>query len=202
VRGATTLAIALAAACALPAAAAAKTTTYRVTKATGNEVVTFSADPATCARFVTCGYGGTITYTFGGTPRGTLVLVEDARGHVKGAADFRSRGTTVADITAGVACKDTVRHTREHFSMGSPTRFGKLIFGLHAGRTDYLATDCVGPTERDLKRDAALPTGKFQRSDFTAQATRFNLKGSASFRERGYRGSATWKLSYRVARNG
>jgi hypothetical protein len=203
VRGTITLGIALAAAAVAPAAASATTTTtYRVTKATGSEVVAFSADPGTCARFVTCGYHGTVTYRFGGTPSGRLVLNRGARGHVTGAADFSARGTTVADVTAGDACTDTVRHRREHFSMRSPSRLGKLIFGLHGAKTDYLATDCAGPTEADLKRDGALPTGKFRRKDFAAQATTFTLKGSASFREKGYRGGVAWKLKYRVARSG
>jgi hypothetical protein len=202
VRGTITLAIALAAVAMAPAAASATTTSYRVTKATGSEIVAFTADPGTCARFVTCGYHGTVTYTFGGTPSGRLVLDQGASGHVTGAADFSARGTTVADVTTGDACTDTVRHRREHFSMRSPSRLGKLIFGLHGAKTDYLATACAGPTEADLKRDGALPTGKFKRKDFAAQATRFTLNGSASFREKGYRGTDTWKLSYRVARGG
>jgi hypothetical protein len=200
VRAATTLAVTLAATAAAPAVADATTTSYKLIEASGTHRVTFTADKATCARFLTCGYRGTITYKFGGTPSGRLVLEQGSNGHVTGAADFTSRGTTVADVTAGAACDDTVRHAREHFSMRSPSRLGKLIFGLHGAKTDYLATDCAGPTEADLKRDAALPTGRFKREDFKAQSTTFGLKGSAAFREKGYRGTTTWNLSYEVKR--
>jgi hypothetical protein len=202
VKAATTFALALAATAVAPGLASAKTTTYTIVKAAGTQRVSFTADATTCARFLTCGYRGTVTYRFGGTPRGRLVLEEGSRGHVTGAADFSSRGTTVANVTAGAICDDTVRHTRDHFSMRSPSRLGKLIFGLHGGKTDYLTTDCNGPTEADLKRDGALPTGRFKRSDFLAQTTSFALKGSSAFREKGYRGTNSWNLSYKLKRRG
>jgi hypothetical protein len=202
VKGGTTLAIALAATAALPAAADAQKTSYRVTDASGSYRVTFRADTANCARYLTCGYAGTLTYKLSGAPHGSLVLKEDRRGHVTGSADFRASGTTTANITAGTVCNDKVRHTREHFSLDSKSRLGRLIFGLHGGKTDYLTTDCAGPTEANLKRDGALPNGKFKRSDFDAPSTTFGLKGSAPFREKGYRGDTTWKLKYRVARRG
>jgi hypothetical protein len=200
VRGALTLAMALAVtavAAEAAAAAAPATSVHRVLRASGMVKVSFAADGSTCARFGTCGERGTVAYGFKGTPRGRLVLEQGRSGHITGAADFRSHGATVATV---IGCSDTVRHRREHFSMRSPSRLGKLIFGLHGAETDYLATDCAGPTEADLKRDGALPHGRFKRSDFRAGSTTFGLKGSSSFRESGYTGTATWKLSYRVKR--
>jgi hypothetical protein len=201
VKRASALAIALAAtAAALPATAAAGTTSYKVVKAKGIEKVEFTADGDTCARYLTCGYGGTVTYKLGGTPKGRLVTKQKANGHITGAAAFRSRGTTVAKVTSGAVCTDTVRHRREDFSIGSKSRLGKLLFGLHGAKTDYLATDCAGPTEKMLEHDRALPSGKFKRQDFDAPSTTFGLTGQAHFREKGYLGSVTWKLSYRLKR--
>jgi hypothetical protein len=197
--------MAIAATGALPAAADAatpKTAVYRVLQASGTQKVTFRADSSTCARFGTCGNRGTLTYRFGGTARGSLEMKSDRRGHITGAADFTSRGTTTSDVTAGAVCSDTVSHRREYFSIRSPSRLGKLIFGLHGDATDYLATDCAGPTDADLKRDKALPSGRFKREDFDAKIATFGLRGSQTFRERGYAGNSTWKLKYEIRRRG
>jgi hypothetical protein len=205
VRGALTVAMAITASGALPAAAGAvtpQTSVFRVLQATGTQKVTFSADSSSCARFVTCGDRGTVTYKFGGTSRGRLEMKRDRRGHVTGAAEFTSQGTTKSEVTAGAICSDTVSHRREYFSIRSPSRLGKLIFGLHGAATDYLTTDCAGPTDADLKRDKALPTGRFKRADFDARSTTFSLRGSHTFRERGYSGSTSWKLRYEIRRSG
>lgn len=197
------LTIGLAAAAALPATAAAATpgkTVYDVVKASGTERVTFSADTATCAQFVTCGFGGSVNYTFGGTPSGRLVLNQSRSGRISGSAAFGSHGTTVSDVTSGAVCQDTVRHKREEFSIDSRTPRGRLLFGLHGGKTDYLATDCAGPSEAALAHDHALPSGKFKHNAFNALHTAIGLQGTASFREAGYVGKVTWKLKYRVKR--
>jgi hypothetical protein len=197
------LAIALAALAALPGTAfAATATSYKVVKATGTEKVTFTASSDTCVGFLTCGYSGTVTYKFGGKPSGGLVMEQGANGHISGAAAFRSRGTTVSKVSTGIVCDDVVRHRREQFEIGSKTRLGKLLFGLHGGKTDYLATDCAGPTEKMLAHDHALPKGTFKRKDFVGPTTTFQLTGSSNFREGGYVGEVSWKLSYRVRRSG
>ena len=196
------LMIALAAVAAVPATAgaASQTTTYKLVKATGSERVVFTANGDTCARFGTCGFGGTVTYKFSGTPSGRLVTKQSGNGHITGAAAFKSHGTTVSNITSGGACKDTVRHKTEEFSLSSKSRLGKLLFGLHGGKTDYLVTDCAGPTEKMIARDKALPSGRFKRADFDAPTTTFGLKGSSNFQEAGYVGSVTWKLAYSLKR--
>ena len=201
-RGAGILAIALAAAVALPAtagAAARQRSTYSVTKAAGTEKVSFSGDPSTCARFATCGYQGTVGYRFSGASRGKLVLVRDSRGRITGMGTFATRGTTTANITAGAPCADSVRHRSEIFSLGS-TR-GPLLFRLHGGRTDYLATDCAGPTETLLEAQRALPEGSLKRSHFEDARTSFITSGSSVFRAQGYRGTNTWRLRYAVTRH-
>jgi len=202
VKPASALAIALAAAAVLPAtaAAASQTTTYKVVKATGSQRVEYTANGDSCSRFGTCGFGGTITYKFTGTPKGHLVMKQASNGHITGAANFTSKGTTVSDVTSGGACHDIVRHKRDEFSLSSKSRLGKLLFGLHGGDTDYLLTDCGGPTEKMLARDKALPSGTFKRAHFDAVSTTFGLKGSSNFSEAGYVGSVTWKLSYSVKR--
>ena len=102
---ASALAIALAAAAVLPATAgaASQTTTYKVVKATGSQRVEYTANGDSCSRFGTCGFGGTITYKFTGTPKGHLVMKQSGNGHITGAANFTSKGTTVSDVTSGGA---------------------------------------------------------------------------------------------------
>ena len=203
-RGAKTLAIALAACAAVPAVAGAavrERSVYSVTKASGNEKVTFTADTNTCARFSTCGNAGKVAYKFGGTPRGKLALEVDGRGRIAGMGSFRTTATTVANVTAPTACTDSVRHRRESFTLTGSSKLGKLLFGIHGDKTDYLATKCAGPTEAAIAVDRALPAGTFKRSDFNHPSTTFGLTGSSFFREQGYRGTVTWKLSYRVVRN-
>jgi hypothetical protein len=197
--------MAVAATGAIPMAADAatpQTSVFRVVKARGTQTVTFRADTTTCARFGTCGDRGTVTYKFGGKARGRLEMKSDRHGHVTGAADFTSNGTTKSDVTAGSVCSDVVTHRREYFSIRSPSRLGKLIFGLHGAETDYLTTDCAGPTDGDLKRDKALPAGRFKRDEFGGGgSTTFGLSGSHTFREHGYIGNTSWKLSYQVRRS-
>jgi hypothetical protein len=190
----------LAAAALLPAGASAATSSYRVVKASGTMKITFTADPNTCTRNLTCGYSGTVTYKFGGTPHGKLKMKQGRNGHIHGAADFTSHGRTVSNVETGAACTDTIGHRREHFTLESHSRLGRLVFQLHGGKTDHLVTDCAGPTEDDLEHDHALPEGTFKRKDFEAQHTLFGLKGTSAFRERGYRGTSSWKLKYRLRR--
>ena len=198
----TTLPIAILAAATLPAGASAatQTSTYTVVKASGTQTVEFTANGDTCARFGTCGFGGTVTYKFSGKPKGKLVMKQNGRGHISGVGKFKTRGTTVSNITSGGGCTDTIRHKREYFELNSGSRLGRLVFGLHGDKTDYLVTDCAGPTEKMLKRDKALPNGTFKRAHFDSPSTTFTLDGSSNFRESGYVGSVTWKLKYRVKR--
>jgi hypothetical protein len=185
----------------LPAAAAARTgTLYHVVHASGTQKVSFTADPNTCGLQLTCGNEGTITYKFGGTPSGRLEAARDRRGRVNGVADFKSLGTTVARITQGAPCTDTVSHRREHFSLTSRSQLGSLLFEFHGGRTDYMVTDCAGPTEADLAHDRALPEGSFRQKDFKGFSVKFALRGNSSFRESGYRGTVTWNLKYGLER--
>jgi hypothetical protein len=201
VRGTKTILIGIAASAALPAAAVARTgPMYHVMQASGTEKISFTADPNTCGLQLTCGNAGTVTYKFGGTPSGRLEVARDRRGRVNGVADFKSRGTTVARITQGTPCSDTVTHAREHFSLTSRSRLGSLLFEFHGGKTDHIVTDCPGPTEADLAHDRALPEASFRQKDFKGFSVRFGLKGSSSFRESGYRGTVTWKLKYGLER--
>src|SRR5690349_2433145 len=122
---------------ALPATESAKTgVMYHVVHASGTQQVSFTADPKTCAQEFTCGDQGTLTYKFGGTPSGRLEVTRDRRGRVNGVADFKSRGTTVAQVVQGTQCSDTVSHRREHFSLTSRSRLGSLLFQFHGGETD------------------------------------------------------------------
>jgi hypothetical protein len=202
-RGARTLAIALAACAAVPAIAGGavrERSVYSAVKASGSEKVTFTADPGTCTRFSTCGQQGNVAYKFGGGPHGKLALEVDSRGRIAGTGSFSTTGTTVSHVTAPTACTATVRHRRESFTLTGRLKLGKLLFGLHGDKTDYFATKCAGPTEADAAVDHALPAGTFKRTDFDHASSTFGLTGSAFFREKGYRGTVAWKLSYRVVR--
>jgi hypothetical protein len=113
---------------------------------------------------------------------------------------FSTRGTTVANVTAGTLCTDKVRHRRESFKLRSPSKRGKLVFGIHGDKTDYLATQCAGPTEDTIAVDHALPQTRYARTEFDNASTTFGVSGSSFFREQGYRGQVTWKLDYKVTR--
>jgi hypothetical protein len=202
VNGARTLALGLLAAAALPAtAAAAGRTAYSIEKASGVQRLSFEADPDTCTQFGVCGEAGTVTQRFGGDPgRGKLVLIRRGRRQT-GSARFRSSATTTSSVSGpNGSCRDTVKRDIEWFSLrGSLER---LRFRLHPRRRtrDQLRTLCATPTEANLRRDGALPAGTFDADDFRNQRTRFELKGTSVFNDRGYRGELTWNLSYAVKR--
>ena len=203
-KGASAAAIALFAGLALPASAIADTTTYKFERASGYERMTFQSDPATCANFGVCGDSGTVNYTFGGEPRrGSLVLDERNNGTVRGSAHFRTHGKTVASVTSttGNTCKQTVRRTRERFSLNRDTRLGRLLFTAHPRPgIDLLATDCLTPNEKSLARTDALPKARFRARSFDHAETTLQAKGEAAFTDRGYRGEVRWKLSYQIQR--
>ena len=201
-KGASTVALVILAAAAVPAtASAAKRTAYSIEKASGVEKLTFEADPSTCAGFGVCGESGTVTYRFGGDPGpGRLVLNRDGR-RQRGSASFRSSGTTSSSVSGpNGSCRDNVKRTNEWFSLrGSLER---LRFRLHPRRAkrDHLRTLCATPSEANLARDGALPEGTFEADDFRNERTHFELNGTSVFNDRGYRGELRWKLAYSVAK--
>ena len=201
-KGAQTLALALVAVAALPAAAAAaERTTYSIEKASGFQRLSYESDPSTCARYDVCGEEGVVTYRFGGDPgRGKLELTRRGRRQT-GSAGFRSRGRTTANVSGpDGACRDTVRRGPEWFSLrGSLARLRFRFHPRGRGR-DYLRTDCDAPSEVDLARDGALPQGSFDASDFRNERTSFSLDGKSVLSDRGYRGELRWELDYAVKR--
>lgn len=202
-RPAVTFGAAAIAALALPAAAGAATergSVYSVVKASGSERLTFSEDLASCTRFHTCHNAGSVSYRFGGTPSGRLVMQDRRGGTVSGLASFKARGTTSAKLAGDKPCSDTVRRRHETFALSSRTRSGRLLFGLHGTKLDFLGSHCATPSEVELAADGALPHGSFKRSAFGSERTSFRLSGSALFREHGYRGRVRWSLSYRLER--
>jgi hypothetical protein len=205
-RATTPFALALVAAAAVPASASAATSRYTIVKASGSERLSYTADAQTCATHGTCGDSGRVTYRFRGTPhRGRMTLATRRSGRTAGVGVFRTTGTTVADVSYGDGgeCSQTVRHRAEVFTLDSLRHnLARLLFTLHprSHRTDYLATDCLAPSETDVARDHGLPQASFRRSGFDAARTSFRLFGSSRFVERGWRGTVRWTLSYRVIR--
>jgi hypothetical protein len=203
VKAATTAVLALAGAALLPATAGAAERTYSVVEARGSQVLTFQADPDTCATYGVCGESGTVRYSFSGEPSGGLVLRRSGR-RQSGTGRFRTRGRTTADMTGPTgSCSDGVEHTRDWFSLRGG--LARLVFRFHRPRRkdrDYLRTDCPTPTEANLARDDALPKGSFDADDFEQDRTAFRLEGKSVLTDRGYRGTLRWQLRYSVKQSG
>ncbi len=189
----------------VPAAATAKTgSIFKITHAKGVERVTFTGDSAaSCARFGTCGYRGTVTYAVRGKPRGTLVLARSRSGRISGGATYRTRAVTSASVTppAGAAtCTDTVRHKTDLFSAQSlPNSAKALLISYESGGEDILATSCPGPTEADAAAAGALPEGTFKARGFTGKRLRWGFSGAVAFRRRGFSANSEWDFVFRAA---
>jgi hypothetical protein len=190
----------------VPAAAQAKRgSIYDVTKASGFERLTFSGDAdSNCAQFSVCGYSGVTNYKIGGTTKGTLVLTRTKKGKVSARATYKAGGTTTATVTPpapGVDCTDTVSQPRDVFSLtSSGSSFKSLLLAYHAQAThDYLKTQCIGPSEKDVAAANALPQGIFTAKDFFRGATpRPNLSGGTPFQAKGFNATVEWDLKFRL----
>jgi hypothetical protein len=178
---------------------------YDVTSAKGFERLTFSGDPAAdCASFGTCDYAGVTTYTISGKPKGTIALTRKRSGEVKGSARYTTNGTTVSDVTpvgSRPNCSDSVDHTRDGWSIASSgASFRNLLVTYHEGlKTDYLATNCAGPTEKDVKAAGVLPTGRFSAKDFfRGEKPSFSISGGTPFQTGGWNASIEWDLKFKA----
>ena len=184
-------------------AAAKSGSIFDITKASGSERVTYRGDAAAnCASFGTCGYEGTVTFRIGGTPRGALFLAKSRSGRYSGGASYRTDGVTTASVTGPAtdpSCTDEVGHSTDVFSLKSlPKSARTLILDYHSASSDYLDTDCVGPTEKDLADAGALPEGVFPASGFRRNRVRWQMSGSQPFKQGGFSGASEWSLSFRA----
>jgi hypothetical protein len=190
----------------IPAAADAKTgSIYDVTFAKGFERVTFSGDQdSSCAQFAVCGYQGTVTYRIGGTPKGKIFLTKSRSGKVKASARYTTTGSTETSVTPpapDTTCTDTVAHKTDVFTLNSSgPKFQSLLLAYHAGAaTDYLATGCPGPTEKDVAAADALPEGIFRAKDlFRGAKPVFSLSGATPFKAVGFNSTIEWDLKFKA----
>jgi hypothetical protein len=189
-----------------PAAAQAKRgSIYDITKASGFERLTFTGDPdSSCDEFSVCGYEGTTTYRISGTPKGTIIVRRTKSGKVSGKASYKTKGVTTTKVTPpapAADCTDTVPHTRDVFGLSpSGPKFNSVLLTYHRGATDdYLKTQCMGPTEADVKAANAQPEGLFRSRDFfSGTRPKFNLGGGTPFRAKGFNVSVEWDLKYKA----
>jgi hypothetical protein len=186
-------------------AAAKRGYVYDLTTAKGFERLTFSGDPsANCMDFGTCGYSGVVTYTIAGKPKGTIALTRSHSGKVSGRARYTTNGTTVADVTPAGSrpnCNDSVQHSRDVWSIASTGANSRnLVVTYHDGATtDYLATNCAGPTEADVRSSGALPSGRFAAKDFfRGPKPSFSIAGGTPFAAAGFNASIEWQLSFKA----
>ena len=195
---------------AMPAGAAAKRGyLYDVTSAKGFERLTYSGDPsADCSSFGTCDYSGVVTYTIKGKPKGTIALTRSRSGKVSGSARYKTNGTTATDVTPvgnRPNCSDSVDHNRDGWSIASSgASYRNLLVTYHNFlSTDYLATNCTGPTEKDVKEAGVLPTGRFAAKDFfRGERPSFSISGGTPFQINGWNASIEWDLKFKArARN-
>lgn len=188
---------------AAPTAAAKTGSIFDMTIARGFERVTFTGDSAAkCEEFGTCGYKGTVTYTIGGKPRGTLLLAKSRRGRYTGGATYKTNGVTIADVTLpdGSACTDVVKHKTDVFSTTSLRSSAKtLLLAYHDGGDDYLDTACTGPTEEELSAAGAVPEGTFEAAGFKDKRVKWALSGALEFKARGFSAASEWKLGFKAS---
>jgi hypothetical protein len=188
-----------------PAAANAKTgSIYDITLAKGFERVTFDGTQnGGCDLYNTCGYAGVVTYTFGGTPHGKVMLTRAKNGRVKATARYKTAGVTHVRVNppdGGATCTDTIAHTTDVFSMSSQgSRFQNLVLNYHPSGADYLDSACPGPNEGAVSDAGVLPRGVFQpKAFFKGNRPRFTLSGGYSFRAAGFSSAIDWKLAYKL----
>jgi hypothetical protein len=186
------------------AAAEAKTgSIYDVTFAKGFEKLTFTGDAdSNCAQFNVCGVEGTVTYTLSGKPKGKIYLTRSRSGKVRASGSYRTAGTTSSTVeTPGEACSGGRTHARDVFSMfSSGPRNNSLRLAYHdAATTDYLATECKGLTEADVRAAGALPEGIFQANGFfKGEKPSFGLSGGTPFKAKGFNATVEWNLRYKA----
>ena len=197
--------VTVAAAAFAPAVASAKTgSIYDVTFAKGFERVTFDGTQnGGCDLYNTCGYAGTVKYSFGGTPHGKVVLTRAKNGRVQATARYRTAGVTTVHVNppdGGATCTDTIAHTTDVFSMSSQgSRFQNLVLNYHPSGADYLDTVCPGPNEGAVSDAGVLPRGVFQpKAFFKGNRPKFTLSGGYSFRAAGFSSAIDWRLSYKL----
>lgn len=195
---------------AMPAGATAKRGyVYDVTSAKGFERLTYSGDAgADCSSFGTCDYSGVVTYTIKGKPKGMISLTRARSGKVSGSARYKTSGTTVSNVTpvgSRPNCSDSVDHNRDGWSIASSgSSFRNLIVTYHNFLpTDYLATNCFGPTEKDVKQAGVLPTGRFAAKDFfRGERPSFSISGGTPFQANGWNASIEWDLKFKARQRG
>jgi hypothetical protein len=197
--------MAVAATALVPAAASAKTgSIYDITSAKGFERVTFDGTQnGGCDLYNTCGYAGTVKYSFGGTPHGKVMLTRAKNGRVAATGRYRTAGVTHVHVNppdGGAACTDTVSHPTDVFSLSSQgSRFQNLVLNYHPSGADYLDTVCPGPNEGAVSDAGVLPRGVFQpKAFFKGNHPRFTLTGGYSFRAAGFSSAIDWKLAYKL----
>jgi hypothetical protein len=142
-----------------------------------------------------------VTYTIGGSTKGTIVLTRSKTGRASGNARYRAGGTTRADVTQGTACTDTVAHRTDVFGLtSSGPRFDSLLLTYHPpGSHDYLRTQCAGPAEADVAAADARPEGIFRTRDFfRGKRPSFTLAGGTPFQSGGYNTSIEWSLKFKA----
>jgi hypothetical protein len=203
VTGRLTAALTIAACALVPAAADAKRgSIFDMTKASGFERVTYKGDSAAgCEAVGTCGYEGTVTFRIGGKPKGALFLAKSRSGRFSGGASYRTDGVTTATVTGPAtdpSCSDSVDHRNDVFSAKSlPSSPETLLFTYHSAAGDYLDTDCVGPTEKDLADAGALPEGAFPAKGFRRSRVGWQMSGSQPFNAGGFSAASEWSLTFR-----
>jgi hypothetical protein len=186
------------------AIAAKKGSIYDITSATGFERVTFAGDAnAFCQQYGVCGYNGTVTYSIGGKPHGTLQLTRARSGKVVGSARYRTSGITKTRVTppnGGADCVDTVSHKTDVFMLNSfDSRFQNLVLDYHLVGDDYLDTKCTAPNEGAVADAGVLPQAVFSAADFfRGNRPRFTLAGSNAFRAAGFSSTIEYKLSFKI----
>jgi hypothetical protein len=187
-----------------PAAATARTgSIFDITKATGFERVTFTGDSAGgCESQGVCGITGTVTYTIGGKPQGSIVLARSRSGKMTGGASYRTNGVTRTS-TSGPGttppCSDTFSHRVDVFSIASVgPGFHNLLLSYHSGGGAYLDSACPAPDESDLAAGGALPEGSFPAKEFHGPRLRFSMKGGQPFTAHGFSAASDWSLSFRA----
>jgi hypothetical protein len=167
-----------------------------------SEAMSFQGDggPA-CARAGVCGFGGTVSYSFG-SGNGLAAFSTSGR-RVVGRGEFFYHGLTSATVQGpdgGAPCTDKVIHTFDGFEVdGTPGRI-RLLFHPPIDAPDYLDSYCTGPSDLDMWHAHALPPITISERSLRRRTLRLTESSTRPFHSGPFVGTLSFQIDMKLRR--